>query len=114
MTDNDQNCLGKAIRTRREALQLSQRELALSAKTTPGAVCHIERGTRTPSAAMLARIAAAMNCSTDKLLKGDKGEKEVSDYGRQVAAAMKLFPPDVQKEVVDFCAYLRHRKKKGR
>ena len=54
-----------------------------------------------------------MNCSTDKLLKGDKGEKEASDYGRQVAAAMKLFPSDVQKEVVDFCAYLRHRKKKG-
>jgi transcriptional regulator with XRE-family HTH domain len=114
MTQEAQNGLGTAIRERRLALGLSQRELAVSAKTTPGAVCHIERGSRTPSAAMLARIAASLNCSTDNLLKGDNGEKEASGYARQVAAAMMLFSHDIQKEVVDFCAYLRHREKKGR
>jgi transcriptional regulator with XRE-family HTH domain len=114
MTEGKKSGLGKTIRDRRKALRLSQRELAHAAKTTAGAVCHIERGTRTPSAAMLARIAAALNCSTDGLLAGDKGHMETSGYAREVAAAMKLFPAGVQKEVANFCAYLRHREKKSR
>ncbi len=106
--------IGEAIRTRRGALRLSQRDLAYAAGTTAAAVSHIERGARNLSAGLLVRIADALQCSADDLLNGVAAATEASPHLRQVAAAMKGFPAPFQKEVADFCEYLKHRSRKGK
>lgn len=101
--------IGQCIRARRIALRLSQRDLAHAAGTTAAAVSHIERGARNLSAGLLIRIADALACSAGDLLTGAAAAVEPSPHLRQVAAAMKGFSAPVQKEVVDFCQYLKHR-----
>ena len=102
--------IGEAIRTRRVALRLSQRDLARAAGTTPAAISHIERGIRQPSAGLLARIAGDLQCPADALLNGVRGPTEDSSHLRRVIAAMKGFSAPLQKEVADFCEYLKHRR----
>ena len=101
--------IGESVRARRVTLELSQRGLAHAADTTAAAISHIERGARKPSADLLARIASALGCSTDDLLRGVVAGVEEHPCIRQVVAAMKSFPPPLQKEVLDFCGYLKHR-----
>ena len=105
--------IGESIRARRIALRLSQRDLARAAGTTAAAVSHIERGARKLSAGLLARIAGVLQCPTDLLLSGASDPLEGSPHLRQVVAAMKAFLPPLQREVADFCEYLKHRSRKG-
>ena len=105
--------MGESVRARRSALRLSQRDVACAAGTTAAAVSHIERGIRKPSAGLLARLAAALQCSADDLLRGVVRTEDESPCIRQVVAAMRSFPPSVQKGVVEFCEYLKHRDKKS-
>ena len=102
--------IGEGIRARRSKLGLSQRDLARAAGTTAAAVSHIERGTRNLSASLLVRIAGALQCSPGDLLAGAVAATEPGPYLGQVTAAMMGFTPALQKEVVDFCEYLRHRR----
>ena len=105
--------IGESIRTQRVSLHLSQRDLARAAGTTPAAISHIERGIRQPSAGLLARIAGALQCPADTLLRGVGGTTvEGPPHLRQVIAAMKGFPSPLQKEVVVFCEYLKHRRRR--
>ena len=106
---NQAGSIGKSVRSRRDALCLSQRDLARAAGTTAAAVSHIERSVRRPSASLLARIAGALQCSMDDLLAGGGLALEASPYLQQVIAAMKTFPPETQREVVAFCEYLKYR-----
>ena len=110
---NQAHSIGDSVRARRVALRLSQRDLAHAAATTAAAVSHIERGIRQPSAGLLARLAGALQCSTDDLLNGSVASAEGSPHIQQVMAAMKSFPQAMQKEVVDFCEYLKHRNRRS-
>lgn len=88
---------------------MSQRDLARLAKSTPAAVCHIERGIRNPSASLLARLAAALKCSTDWLLTGKERPTSSATPIDRVATAMKTLPPSMQEEVLRFCRRLQRR-----
>ncbi len=103
--------LGSAIRAKRAALRLSQRDVARAAATTAAAISHIERGSRKPSAELLARIAAALGASMDELLRGPTGAQDHADqlYLRRVSATMRMLPPSAQKEVADFAEYIKYR-----
>ena len=104
--------VGDAVCARRKSLGLSQRELAQSAGTTAGAICHIELGVRQLSAGLLARLASALDCRTDELLEGVVAPERVDRTIRQVVAAMNLLPASARKEVVEFCEFLKHRNRK--
>jgi len=95
-------------------LRLSQRALAEKAGTTAAAVSHIERGKRQPSADLLSRLAAALECSTDDLVSMRSTPGSESIYLARVTSAMKSFPGTVQEEVAEYCAYLKHREGKKR
>ena len=101
--------IGQSVRARRDELGLSQRDLARAAGTTAAAISHIERGTRNPSAGLLVRIADVLQCSANDLLSGAGAALDSSPYLRHVTAVMKSFSPPLQKEVADFCDYLKHR-----
>lgn len=105
--------IGKAVKRRRDALGLSQRDLAAKAETTAAAVSHIERGQRQPSADLLGRLASALECSTDDLFSADPSPAVESLYLDRVTSAMKSFPASVQEEVAEYCAFLKHRRRKG-
>ena len=104
--------IGESIRAQRVSLHLSQRDLARAAGTTPAAISHIEREIRQPSAGLLARIAGALQCPADLLLSGARGPTEGSAHLRRVIAAMKGFPRPIQKEVADFCEYLKYQRRR--
>jgi transcriptional regulator with XRE-family HTH domain len=99
--------MGTALRKRRKILGLTLQEVAARAGTTQGAVSHIERGIRQPSAEMLARLAKALDCSVDQVLAGVVGEGQQGRYIPRVVNAMKAFSPPMQKQVADYCDFLR-------
>ena len=55
------------IKERREALGISQAALARTLGVVPATVCGWESGRFAPSASMLPRIAAELNCKIDDL-----------------------------------------------
>ena len=110
---NREDSIGEAVRSRRTMLRLSQRDLARTAGTTAAAISHIERGIRKPSAGLLGRMASALGCSADDLLRGAMRRPENDIHVEQVVAAMRSLTPALQKEVLDFCGYLRHKKDTG-
>jgi transcriptional regulator with XRE-family HTH domain len=59
--------MGAAIRDRRAALGLNQRELALRAGVDRAFLNGVERGRRNPTIAMLAKLAAGLDTSVGAL-----------------------------------------------
>ncbi len=57
------------ILTYRTREKLSQQELAQKIGVTSAAVCQYETGKRTPSIELLKKIALALNCTVDDLIK---------------------------------------------
>lgn len=103
--------IGENVLQRRSALTMSQRALAEKACTTAAAVSHIERGQRQPSADLLGRLAAALECTTDDLVSHKAAPSSESIYLARVTSAMRAFPAKVQEEVADYCDFLKKRQK---
>lgn len=64
--------LGERIKARREALGLSQRELAERIEATAAMVCQMERGTKSPSLQLGYKLAKELEVSMDWLLGIEK------------------------------------------
>lgn len=60
--------LGSNIRVRREALKLTQTELAEKTNVTPALICQIERGSKTPNLLLGKEFADIFGCTVDDLL----------------------------------------------
>ncbi len=58
----------KNIKDRREALHLSQEDLAAKANVSRVSIARYEAGERIPSVDIAARIAAALGCRVDDLI----------------------------------------------
>lgn len=56
------------MRERREAMGISQVELAAAAGVTQAAICMIENGTRKPSYDVLVKVAVKLECLVDELI----------------------------------------------
>lgn len=61
--------IGYNIRNRRERLEMEQQELAARIGVTPAAISRIESGKRMPKLENLGKIAKALNCKPEDLLK---------------------------------------------
>lgn len=57
------------IERRRREAGLSQKELASMADVTQSTISMIENGDRTPSLAVITRLAAALRCTVDDLIE---------------------------------------------
>ena len=62
--------LGQRIRKRREALNLTQQELAKTLGVTPQHISVVEQGKRVPSLTFLAKLAEKLGTNTDYLISG--------------------------------------------
>lgn len=72
--------LGDTIRRSRKAKGWSQRELAEHTETDTSCINRVEWGKINPSSAVLERIAGALECSLDGLVRGaEKAEVEIRD-----------------------------------
>ena len=65
------------IKRRRQAMKMSQAELAKKSGLTPGTVCGIEQGLRASASTSLLKLADVLQVSTDYLL----GRKQALDLG---------------------------------
>jgi len=61
--------LGRNVRTIRQALGMSQEQLAFEAEMKRSYVSDLERGTRNPSVRALGRLAAALHVEPGDLLR---------------------------------------------
>jgi len=68
--------LGERIRKRRQALGITQEELAQVLRVTPQHISAIEKDKRAPSLAFVARLAEELGVSIDYLVSGVVGGKE--------------------------------------
>ena len=64
----------KGIKERRIALRMTQGQLAYRLGITQNAVSMIERGLRTPSVEMTAKIADVFGCTVDELIGRPRDE----------------------------------------
>ena len=62
------NGLGEKLKTQRQLLKLSQREVANVIGVSPAVVSNYENGDRSPSIETLMSLASLYKCSTDYLL----------------------------------------------
>lgn len=60
--------LGEALRTIREAKNMSQTELAQKVGVTQAMICQIEKGIKTPSFPVMVEIARVLGCKTDDFI----------------------------------------------
>ncbi len=65
--------LGQRLRKRREALKLTQQELAESLRVTPQHISAIEQDKRAPSIPFLAKLAEELGVNIDYLVAGKEG-----------------------------------------
>ena len=63
------HAFGRAVRARREALQLSQEELGFDADLDRTYISGIERGVRNPSMKSILRVCRALKTSPSTLLR---------------------------------------------
>lgn len=61
--------LGNNIKRRREALNLTQQELAAKVKVNNTMICQIECGTKVPNVMLLKAISDIFGCTLDDLVK---------------------------------------------
>lgn len=78
--------MGARIRSLRENRKMSQLRLAVEAEVAPNTVSLIERGKHKPRAAVLERIAAALEVSADAITGEGSGTTElnVETYRRNI------------------------------
>jgi len=65
--------LGHRLRSRRQALKLSQQELSEAIGLTPQHISAIEQDKRSPSLTSLAKLAMELGVTTDYLITGKEG-----------------------------------------
>ncbi|MBN1368555.1 MAG: helix-turn-helix transcriptional regulator [Dehalococcoidales bacterium] len=65
--------LGQRIKDRRQALKLTQQELAKALKLTPQHISAIEKDKRVPALASLAKLAEELGVTVDYLATGKEG-----------------------------------------
>ena len=76
--------MGKRIRAKRRALQLTQEKLAERAGLSFAFIGHIERGTRIPSFNTVCKIADALDCSLYELAGREYDLPQISDRVREI------------------------------
>ena len=64
---------GERIRKRRQALKITQQELAKALSVTPQHISGIEQEKRSPSLPFLSKLAEELGVTTDYLLSGKEG-----------------------------------------
>jgi transcriptional regulator with XRE-family HTH domain len=72
------NVTGLRIKEKREALGLSQKELAEKVGVTPSAINQYEAGSKNPSSEILKGIAIALSTETDYLFGIKEDEDEIA------------------------------------
>jgi transcriptional regulator with XRE-family HTH domain len=85
----DAKLLGKRIRDRRTARQISQKDLATQVGVSPSAVNQYEKGEKIPSTNTLINIADVLDVSSDYLLGAS--DKDEVFLNKNVAQAFKAF-----------------------
>ena len=62
--------VGESIRARRQALGITQADMAARLGVAPSMVCQIERGSKAPSLPLAVEIARLLGCSIGALCGG--------------------------------------------
>ncbi|MFE8596473.1 helix-turn-helix domain-containing protein [Archangium violaceum] len=104
-----QKRLGEAARTAREALGLTQAQVANAAEMSPAVYGRIERGGMMPSVPSLRRLAVALGVSPAVLLDMSAREvpatdKDLSPETRKVVGLLRTWP---ESKVAVGCGLLR-------
>ena len=92
--------IGNRIRTCREALGLTQEQLAERVQVNTSYLSQIERGMKVPSLVVLQRIAAGLNTTLGELLVQDEPATP-APLEREVARMLESVPEDRRHALLD-------------
>ena len=92
--------LGKRIRAAREALGISQEELAARADLNTSYLSQIERGMKEPSLSVLERLADGVHLDLGELFERDPAAAPALQE-REVARLLAELPEDKRKALLD-------------
>jgi transcriptional regulator with XRE-family HTH domain len=96
----DIKVVGWRIKQIREALHITQEELANSVGCTPQHIGAIERGIKTPRLDTLVTIANTLGASADLLLQ-DVLDTPVDSLATEISAAVAPLSPTLQRRVLN-------------
>lgn len=99
--------LGQRVRRQRQALKLTQQQLAVSLGLTSQHLSAVEQDKRSPSLSTLAKLAEELGVSTDYLVTGKEGI--ITDTIPAIKADKQL-RIDVKKSLITLVQELRHDK----
>lgn len=105
--------IGQRIKERRDAADLSQKNLADLIDVSPSAVNQYEKGEKVPSTETLLKLAKALGVTTDYLLGASK-EKDIL-IDKEVSMAFRDFKGFTLKDratIMDHIAYLKDKASK--
>jgi|SRR6056297_664814 len=114
MSTPQNDIFAKRLRQARKRLDLSQEELAKSAKLPVGTVSHFESGSRKPSFDNLRRLANALGITTDYLLGRVEEPSTVVDRADPLYRNWHLLSredQDMARDLVDALAKRRQKKR---
>jgi len=113
MEDDIAKTIGTRIKSKREEMGISQKDLADMIGVTPAAVSQFEKGVKKPSSSVLATISRQLGVSTDYLF-GAADRKELFLSG-DIAAAFRDFEKldnEDRETILDHIKYLKSKSKR--
>ena len=93
--------LGRAIRRKREEMDLSLRAVADETGVSASTLSRIENGTGKPDADNIARLTGWLNMPMERVMSGRQADAD----GNEAAAAVVYFPQEAMPDIVE--AHLR-------
>jgi len=99
--------LGQRIRKRREALNITQQELAQALGVTPQHISVVEQDKRVPSLIFLAKLAEKIGVSIDYLVSGKVGQGEIVLDPILAIKADKTLTPKAKRALIALVEELR-------
>lgn len=100
--------IGNRIKSRRKQLNLTQEDIFVATKITPGNLSNIERGKIHPSSTTLIALSQILQCSADWILTGSEISQEaicldlLSPDEIELIQKYRALPRSAQKEVRNF------------
>ena len=102
MTDLDFVTIGKRIKERRHALNITQEQIANVLDVNPSHISNIECGRSNPSLTVLVKIANVLECSIDTFISGEYtfDPKENKSFDTVVMEKLSMYDEEKKEKLL--------------
>lgn len=95
------------IKKRRKELNMNQTELAQRTGITQTTISAIEKNKNDTTCSVIAKIAAALNVSTDYLILGTANKPPENEFSKQQQEMLEIMQPMTEKEQIELLGAIK-------